>query len=322
MSVHRTPCGGKANKRQTIGTEIVKIILLTIPYVIAAAPGVESADKAAQLMEKTDIIASEPHALQALVNPYTSSGTKEDPVENLSSLKLLQSQLQAEAGDNWPLACLPRPWNMPFADVELREQLEKATKHTLPSISIPESVIAGPRPLFPEVYFSVYQDLEVESVPPTTNIASSLIRDGLLDSINILDFNRHISAKFLIDIDCYFADDTFVKRATPFDRLREMQSGVTWKPEDMAGRRRLFANVPAAHPGTQGRLLSLGSDRGMQAGASCNSTELRQSNQVLVPQHGQYGPGAWLPFYRLVLSPLEQLWVHVEVVRVVGMMLP
>jgi nuclear cap-binding protein subunit 1 len=82
---------------------------------------------------------------------------------------------------------------------------------------------------------SVYGDQEVETVPSTADIASSLLRDALADTINILHFNRNVAAKLLIDLDCFFAPNTFVKRATPFDKLRESTGdGPTWKPEDVA----------------------------------------------------------------------------------------
>lgn len=223
-----------ASSDDTIGTEIVKIILLTIPYIMVSAPG-QFQTKAAELMEKTDIIASEPHALQALVDPYHAQGKESSPGASLSVCMLLQKQLQAEAGKNWELACLPRPWQMPLEDIEAQDKLANAPKHALPSISIPETVIAGPRPLFPEIYFSVYSDQDVPSVPAVTDIAASLIRDGLLDTINILDFNRNVTARYLMDLDCYFAEGTFVKRATPFDELRNIAPGKsTWKPEDVA----------------------------------------------------------------------------------------
>ncbi|KAJ2901930.1 hypothetical protein MKZ38_001231 [Zalerion maritima] len=216
----------------TIGTELVKIILLTIPYIMASSPG-QFHQQASDLMEKTDIIASEPHNLLALIDPYPPAGSEGSL--SVSALGLIQKQLQAEASNGWPLACLPKPWVMPQEETEQREKLENAPKHDLPSISIPETVPNGPRPLFPEVYFSVYADEDVESVPPMSDIASSLIRDSLLDTINILDFNRNVTARYLIDIDCYFADGTFVKRATPFDRLRDVEPGrSTWKPEDVA----------------------------------------------------------------------------------------
>ncbi|CAK7211024.1 Nuclear cap-binding protein subunit 1 [Sporothrix bragantina] len=275
-----------ASSDDVIGTELVKIILLTIPYAmvaVASLPAEENEQwrqRAAELMEKTDVIASEPHALQSLMDPYhhgVETGRKakkgEDgdeamndgseneadgdngppPAESL--IALLQKQLQTEAANGWPLACLPRISKLPLEEVELQAKLDEATtKHALPAIAVPEMVVAGPRALFPEVYFSVYGAWVDEeeasatstlspqaaaflphSVPPLTDVASSLVRDILLDTVNGLDFNRNATARFLIDIDCYFADNTFVKRATPYDRLREIEPGKsTWKPEDVA----------------------------------------------------------------------------------------
>ncbi|KAH9999139.1 MIF4G like-domain-containing protein [Xylariaceae sp. FL0662B] len=223
-----------ASSDDTIGTELVKIILLTIPYIMATAP-TQWQQKAAELMDKTDVIASEPHALQVLIDPYHAEPGTDSPTANMSLIGLLQKQLQNEAVNGWELACLPRPWQMPLEEIEQQEKLDNAQKHTLPSISVPEKVITGPRPLFPEVYCSVYLSQDVESVPPVSSIASSLIRDALLDTINILDFNRNATARFLIDVDCYFAPGTFIKRATPFDRLRDIEGDrSTWKPEDVA----------------------------------------------------------------------------------------
>ncbi|KAI1260013.1 MIF4G like-domain-containing protein [Xylariaceae sp. FL1019] len=224
-----------ASSEDTIGTELVKIILLTIPYIIAAAPTPESHQKAAALMDKTDIIASEPHALQVLIDPYHMEADTESPLANMSLISLLQRQLQSEAAAEWPLACLPRPWKMPLEEIEQQEKLDNAAKHLLPAISVPEKVITGPRPLFPEIYYSVYVNQDIESVPPVTDLAASVIRDALLDTINVLHVNRNITARFLIDADCYFAPGVFVKRATPFDRLRDIDGGrSTWKPEDVA----------------------------------------------------------------------------------------
>jgi nuclear cap-binding protein subunit 1 len=122
-----------------------------------------------------------------------------------------------------------------LGDVEIQSKLSNATKHALPAIAIPEKVVAGPRPLFPEIYFSAYSNQDVESVPPTSSVVSSLIRDALLDTINILHFNRNITARHLIEVDCFFAPRTFASRATPFDRLRDIEPPKsTWKPEDVA----------------------------------------------------------------------------------------
>ncbi|KAB5575975.1 MIF4G like-domain-containing protein [Coniochaeta sp. 2T2.1] len=223
-----------ASSEDTIGTELVKIILLTIPYVMAAASG-DAAQKAADLMDKTDIIASEPHALQTLIDPYYPDENEESPTASMSLIGLLQKQLQAEASNGWELKCLPRPWKFPLEDIEQQTKLDEAQKHALPAIKVPETVVAGPRPLFPEIYSSVYSGQEVESVPSVDSIAASLVRDALLDGINVLDFNRHAVARNLIEVDCYFAPRTFAPRATPFDRLRDIEPGKsTWKPEDVA----------------------------------------------------------------------------------------
>ncbi|KAK1760485.1 MIF4G like-domain-containing protein [Echria macrotheca] len=223
-----------ASSEDTIGTELVKIILLTLPYIMVAAPG-QWAQKAADLMEKTDIIASEPHALQTLIEPYHAEGSEETMNPSTSIIKLLQTQLQVEANSGWGLSFLPRPWEFPAGDAEQQEKLNNATKHALPTIPIPETVVAGPRPLFPEVFFSVYAAQEVESVPSEATAASVLIRDALTDTINILDFNRHITARHLVEVDCFFAPRTFAARATPFDRLRDIEPPKsTWKPEDVA----------------------------------------------------------------------------------------
>ncbi|CAD6572438.1 MAG: hypothetical protein ASARMPREDX12_005221 [Alectoria sarmentosa] len=218
-----------ASSEDSLGLELVKIILLTIPYVMASsAIGFE--ERALALLDKTDIIASTPHALEALVNPYPGNdeGDSEEPQ---STINLLQKQLQAEAGQSWQLACIPRPWNVTKGD----DTTDASKKHALPEIDVPSPVAPGPRPMLPEIYFSVYADQDVETVPSTSDVASSILRDSLVDTINILDYNRNAAAKFLIDLDCYFSAETFVKRATQFDKLRNVEEGhSTWKPEDVA----------------------------------------------------------------------------------------
>ena len=210
----------------------MKIILLTIPYVLSSsATGFD--DQASALLEKTDIIASAPHPLVTLVDPYPGFG-EEEIKEPQSVIGILQKQLQAESTSGWQLTCLPRAWKA-ISGADGAEEITSGTKHSLPPITVPSPVAPGPRPRLPEIYFSVYADQDIETVPSLDDIASSILRDSLIDTINVLDFNRNATAKFLIELDCYFAPNTFVKRATPFDRLKDVEGdGPTWKPEDVA----------------------------------------------------------------------------------------
>lgn len=208
--------------------ELVKIILLTISYAMASsATGLE--ERAMALLEKTDIVASTPHTLEVLVDPYP--GDDETNIhEPKSVIGLLQSQLQAEASQQWLLKCIPRPWKSPDSE----ENLVAGQLHTLPGIAVPSPVAPGVRPRLPEIYLSVYADQDPRTIPPEDDIASSIVRDSIVDTINILDYNRNIAAKSLIDLDCYFTAGTFVKRATPFDKLREVDDEKSkWKPEDI-----------------------------------------------------------------------------------------
>ncbi|KAK2781393.1 hypothetical protein FQN53_000584 [Emmonsiellopsis sp. PD_33] len=226
-----------ASSEDSLGLELVKIILFTIPYVMSSsASGFEA--QASALLEKTDIIASTPHTLEALVDPFPSDEPKED--NRMSVIGLLQKQLQEEAKHSWELTCIPRPWTIPpkeetEGEEEKQDPFQAATKHTFPAVAVPDPVVNGPRAIFPEVYFSVYLDQELETVPRTSDVASSILRDALVDTINMIDFNRNATAKFLIDVDCYFTPNTFIKRATPFDKIREAAGDrSTWKPEDVA----------------------------------------------------------------------------------------
>ncbi|KAL1392292.1 cap binding protein [Phyllosticta capitalensis] len=221
-----------ASSEDAVGLELVKIILLTIPYVITASPGLEQ--NALDMLEKTEIVASAPHALEPLVDPYP--GESEDkPFGFQSVIGLLQKQLQKEASRGWKFSCIPRVYIRREKEGGNADEEKVTTQHSFPAITIPSPVNPGHRPLFPETYFSLYADQDVETVPKTSDIASSLLRDALVDTINILDFNRIACAKFLLEIDCYWAPGTFVKRATPFDKIKDIpEDQPTWKPEDIA----------------------------------------------------------------------------------------
>ena len=220
-----------ASSEDTLGLELVKIILLTIPYIMASS-ATRFHDHAIALLDKTDVIASNPHSLEALADPYPDSS--EEGRQPQSIISLLQKQLQGEGSQGWTLACISRTWKaLPVNEVTEGET--KETEHILPTITVPSPVVTGTRPRLPELYFSVYGDQDIETVPPTSNIASSILRDSLNDTIDLLHFNRNATSNFLINVDSYFAPGTFAKRATPFDQLKNIEEGkTTWKPEDVA----------------------------------------------------------------------------------------
>lgn len=236
-----------ASSEDAMGIELVKIILLTIPYLLASATDTVLQQKVAELLEKTEIIASTTHTLEALVDPYPTNNDQEEKAMTCASvISLLQAQLQEEANSGWSLTCIPRAYDSTYkpaavkgegesnGEVNGNGEIAEPSKHAFPIINIPAEINQGAKTLLPDLYFSIFADQDIESVPPTSHIASSLIRDAVIDTVNILDFNRNIVAKYLTEIDCFWTKDTFVKRSTTFDKLKDVPSGrPTWKPEDI-----------------------------------------------------------------------------------------
>ncbi|KAL6702702.1 Nuclear cap-binding protein subunit 1 [Coniothyrium glycines] len=222
-----------ANENDVVGIELVKIILLTIPYALVAG-GNRFHEQAQQLLKNTGIVASNMVPIESLIHSYVGD-FESKPVNYHSVIGLLQAQLSAEAESGFELRCLPR-----FDPEALRrgadeEAFSSAPQvHAFPTFSVPSPVNPGPQPIFPEAYFSLFADQEVDTVPRTSDIASSLVRDAIVDTINQLDFNRDMVAKFLVDVDCYWSIDIFAKRGTPFDKFREsVGDKIQYKSEDM-----------------------------------------------------------------------------------------
>lgn len=235
-----------ASAEDTVGIELVKIILLTVPYVLASTDNdADVSAKAAAILEKTDVVASTTHELESLVDPYPALNDEtERPMACTSFISLLQRQLQDEAANGWPLKCIPRVFDPALrpatrnSDTNGEANGDSSIDHSkviFPSITVPSPANPGAKLLFPDLYFSVYADQEIESVPSTSNVASCLMRDAIVDTINLLDFNREQTSKFLNVIDSFWADGTFAQKATPFDKLRDIEQGrPSWKQEDVA----------------------------------------------------------------------------------------
>ena len=233
-----------ASQDDVLGIELVKIILLTIPYLLAFASDASLQDKVAEILEKTEVVASAQHPLESLVDPYPVTGEEtERPMACASLISLLQRQLQDEAGKAWPLACIPRLFDPSLkataangdANGETNGDSSSSGLIQFPTITVTSPVNPGSKTLFPELYFSLYADQDIESVPSTANIASTLLRDATVDTINILNFNRNATARFLNQIDRFWADGTFVPPATAFDKLQALaeRGQPTWKSEDV-----------------------------------------------------------------------------------------
>ncbi len=112
--------------------------------------------RALELLEKTDIVASTPHALETVVEPYVLAPDADDdaPGGAKSMLLMLQTQLQREGTLGWEFACIPRPYS--------DEHAGETAKHAMPAIAFPSPINPGPRPLFPEAFMSLYADQDVE----------------------------------------------------------------------------------------------------------------------------------------------------------------
>ncbi|KAJ8613045.1 hypothetical protein MRB53_037097 [Persea americana] len=133
--------------------------MLTIPFALSAG-STDQMEKVTDLLEKTDIIASAPNAMTGLVDPYTNA-SGQDVKASQSTIALLQLQLQNEAAKNWELSFL-RKWSPANVVEDGMEDFVWGPKHAFPSITVPETINPGPSPLFPEVFFSLYADQDLE----------------------------------------------------------------------------------------------------------------------------------------------------------------
>ncbi|KAH7122575.1 cap binding protein [Dendryphion nanum] len=222
-----------ANENDIVGIELVKIILLTIPYALVSG-GPSFNEQAQELLKNTGIVASNVLPMEGLIHSYVAEDD-DTPIAYHSVIGLLQQQLLNEAESEWALACIPRfdPNHIRKPDDEESMAIVPPT-HAFPQFQIPSPVNPGPKPLFPESYFSLYTKQEIETVPKIDHIAASLIRDTIVDTIDQLDFNRDAASKFLVDLDCYWSEKTFAKRGIAYDKFREtIGDKALWKSEDM-----------------------------------------------------------------------------------------
>lgn len=98
-----------------------------------------------------------------------------------------------------------------------------------------------------EYFFQLYVKQSVDTVPGPEHLASTVLRDLVSDTIDLMDVNRVDAARLLIDLEAYLPQGIFVLRGTPLDKI---EGPVTWKAEDVAVEAifsRLFALPRAPH---------------------------------------------------------------------------
>ncbi|KAA8913143.1 MIF4G like-domain-containing protein [Sphaerosporella brunnea] len=215
--------------------EIVYIILITIPYaIVSKGPGFNQT-KATLLLEKLERYALAKPPMQTMFAPFAGNDApyKDANCQGQHMVRILylniEAHLNSEPEDEFSgIRCLPTPWeDMP----------ENGPACPLPELVLPNEFPIEKEKLHSDMYFSVFADQPIETVPPPSDLASTLFRDAIVDTINILDCNRLSVSRFLIEVDCFFNPKAFIKRATPYDRVAEVAEGddaSTWKPEDVA----------------------------------------------------------------------------------------
>ncbi|KAF2114969.1 cap binding protein [Lophiotrema nucula] len=221
-----------ANESDVVGIELVKIILLTIPYALVSG-GPSFHEQAKGILESTAIVAGNMVPIEGLIASY-SDHAEEKPFPYHSVIGLLQTQLSNEAENGWEFACIPR-FHRTIPKAAAEDSLPTApVLHVFPTLSVPSPVNPGPTAVFPEAFFSLFAGHDIATVPAITDISCSLLRDAIVDTIDQLDFNREAVAKFLIDLDCYWSVGVFAKRGTHWDKLHEGYGDtIVWKSEDM-----------------------------------------------------------------------------------------
>lgn len=152
--------------------------MITIPWAMAStASGLEA--KANEILDKTGIIATAPREdnlpLEPFFNHHGEDAAEANVPASFNYVALLQTQLQNEKEQGWPLAIIPRLFRTrkPATENETDGNIEQE-KHVFPSIVIPATLKPTSHVLSSEVFFSLYadQDNEVCVAPKSQHIES------------------------------------------------------------------------------------------------------------------------------------------------------
>ncbi|CCG82130.1 Putative uncharacterized protein [Taphrina deformans PYCC 5710] len=199
---------GQQSSRNEVADCVCETILITLPYLINGLREVTSGTR--------DQITN----LLGQIGTYVSLN---DLSEETDPLSLLYNQCKSASQAGWKIQYLPHfaatlPSDLTASDLEL------------PSISVPDMTsVEVHRPS--RQYLHIFTNQIAQSVPTDQDLAASVFRDLVTDTLDLLVTNRKDAARFLIDLESYLPPNLFVLRGTPLDKIPE--GGPTWKAEDI-----------------------------------------------------------------------------------------
>lgn len=196
------------------GDHVCEVLLLTIPYLIVGTSPANA------------VLARESaNALVESLEPYMSLRTSmlTPPQLTKDSLSKLYSQCASQVRSGWQVSYLPS-----FADlVEAEGAKDAFTMMPIEFAILPQEESS----IHVKAYTEIFIDQPVRSTPSTSELAASLLRDLVVDILDLLVTNRKDAARFLIDLESYLAPGIFVLRGTPLDKIPS--DGPSWKAEDL-----------------------------------------------------------------------------------------
>ncbi|CDR41278.1 CYFA0S07e00210g1_1 [Cyberlindnera fabianii] len=181
---------------------------------------------------KTNVSITNPFVEQATATPY-------EPREIVELiLPAVEKYLSSEEKNSL----------FPELEAQLGDLLIPTEKMSLPPLNIPsvddlkkfaglDTGIGSVDGMWrtPRLTFEVYVPIgELKTTPPAETYTGLILRDLVIDVIEALEFNRKEVARQIITIDLFFKDSLFAPPGLSIDKLREMESGSTYKIEDVA----------------------------------------------------------------------------------------
>ncbi|WBW72393.1 nuclear cap-binding complex large subunit [Schizosaccharomyces osmophilus] len=216
---------GEQTAPSTFGDQLLKIVLIDIPYYCVASKHPEKVALVEDWIQRcASYVELRKPLLHQVRNPFSNS---EEYTEE--ELDLLYRQLVLEKDNGLQFSYLPRPWEAFESDLaKVSPVISKSFEW---STSVSEEQLKSPsfRP-----FVEIFHTSEIRTTPETLNIASSVFRDVTVDIINHLEYNRMEAAQILTDLDVYFTYKTFALRGTPIGELPKLDAEESrWKVEDI-----------------------------------------------------------------------------------------